>query len=290
MEYLNNFKFEKFSPVLEDCANWFSQISLALAYPERDAQIDKVTPPISFKEWFDEVREDDSFDKNVITDINNVYSDMIAAGNEVVGKLQSNEKPDFDEFNDFKGLYNGFVSRLRWLEKGSFISGSGMCPETGLRNQEAISQDQKKEMERLKRQGTAFSLVMVRVDNFANYEKSRALELSTNSIKICMRSFDDAYYLGSGYFLLSLKQTDIIGAEAATDRLQIVIGEQRDDNEDIGFSYCIAEPVEDDELEKLLDNMREDLLDHDDQRNVSLKYMAQSPLQKYVEKLKQESI
>lgn len=289
MEYLNNFKFEKFSPVLEDCANWFSQISLALAYPENDAQIDKVTPPVSFKEWFDEVREDESLDETVIADINNVYSDMIKAGNEVVEKLQSNEKPDFDEFNDFKGLYNGFVSRLRWLEKGSLISGSGICPETGLRSKDAIVQDQKKEMERLKRQGTSFSLVMVRVDNFSNYEKERALELSVNSIKICMRSFDDGYYLGAGYFLLSLKQTDIIGAEAATDRLQIIIGEQRNDDEDIGLSYCIAEPVEDDELDKLLDYMRDDLLDHNDEKNVSLKYIAQSPLQKYVDKLKQET-
>jgi len=156
MEYLTNLNYEKLAPVLEECASWFTQIAISVAYPERDTQLDKIKSPVSFNQWLFDANEEAGTDQNVINEIHHIYSDMINVGENIVEELRSNTKPDFEGFELFKGLYNGFVARLRWLETGSLMSGSGVCPETGFRSRDAILPDQKKEMERLKRQGTAF--------------------------------------------------------------------------------------------------------------------------------------
>lgn len=284
IDTIKNSKFEKLAPVLEDCAQWFGQIALAVAYPDEDTQVDKIKSPTSFREWIVEVSQDEDYDKSVVADISSVYNDMIDAGESIVETLQLSNKPEFGAFIDFKGFYYAFVARLRWVEQDSVLSGSGICPETGFKSREAIVVDQKKEMERLKRQGTQFSMVMVRVDNFDSQNQSETLPLAVDAIKTCMRAFDDAYYLGEGYFLLSLKQTDMIGAEAATDRLEIILKE-KSPNGNMSMSYCMAEPVEDDEINTLLDSMRQDLDGHSDQQNVSLKFVESSPLKQYVESL-----
>ncbi len=283
-EYINTSKFEQLAPVLEDCAQWYGHIALCVAYLEEGGTNTTINSPISFRQWILSVAQDKDYDKNVVADISYIYNDMIDAGEDIVEQIQSKSKPDLEQFENFNALYNGFIARLRGLEKGSFLSSSGICPETGFRSKDLIAQEQKKEMERLKRQGTSFSLVMARIDNFKDTNEENVLAIAVETLKSCMRSFDDAYYLKDGYFLLSLKQTDIIGAEAATDRLQIVIHENSGDA-DITLSYCIAEPVEDDEINKLMQEMRKDLDDHDSQKNVSLKFVEQSPLQQYLESL-----
>lgn len=284
IDTIKNSKFEKLAPVVEDCAQWFGQIAMAVAYPDQDTQVDKIKSPTSFREWILEVSQDEEYDKNVVSDISSVYNDMIDAGEDIVEGLRSRDKPELPNFENFIGFYNAFVSRLRWVEQDSVLSGSGICPETGFKSKEAIILDQKKEMERLKRQGTQFSMVMVRVDNFNAQTQSETLPLAVEAIKTCMRAFDDAYYLGEGYFLLSLKQTDLIGAEAATDRLEIILKEKNPSG-NMSMSYCMAEPVEDDEVKTLLDSMKKDLDGHSDQQNVSLKFVESSPLQQYVDSL-----
>jgi len=125
---------------------------------------------------------------------------------------------------------------------------------------------------------------MVRIDGFENLAKKEVLDLVVSTIKTCMRAFDDAYYLNEGHFLLSLKQTDVIGAEAATDRLEIIIAENRK-TEDVTLSYCISEPIEGDEVLDLLDSMKKDLERHSDEKNVCLKFFETTPLQQYIENL-----
>jgi len=281
MEYKINTKFEKLAPVLEDCAQWFGQVSLAVAYLNDGAQADKIITPISFRQWILEVTQDENYDEKSVSEISRVYNDMIDSGEDIKQELISKSKPSIEKFEEFQALYRGFINRLRGLEKGSLLTDTGICPETGFRSHEVIVSDQKKEMERLMRRGTTFSLVMVRIDDFGDLKNAETLSIAVESIKLCMRTIDDVYYLGEGHFLLSLKQTDIIGAEAATERLQILIGE-KSNGVDISFSYCVAEPVEDDEVEKLIKNMREDLDEHGKERNISLKFLEQSPLQQYL--------
>jgi GGDEF domain-containing protein len=284
LEYHTNMKFEQLAPVLEDYADWFAQLSQAIAYPDEDSQLEKITSPSSFQAWLDESSQG-GLNPDLIADISSIYIDMLEKGEELVQTLLNNAKPEFEDFYQFKSLYSSFLTRLRRLEKDSAMEGSGFDEQTGFRSRKVIQTDQKKEMERLKRQGTPFCLVIVRIDEFGRYVPDNILPFVVQNIKNCMRTFDDAYYLGDGHFLLSLKQTDIVGAEAAVDRLQIFIRDDETNKSSTTLSYCLAEPVEDDEVMQLLDNMRKDLDAHAGEKDAVLRFLELSPLQKYMNSL-----
>lgn len=284
LEYESHNKFEALAPVLEDYANWFSRIAVCAAYPDDEKDIENISAPSSFKEWLDTADDNEDFNRAVVDDITKIHDDMLRTSVSVVDSLKDNKKPSHQDFLEFKNLYNAFLSRIRRVEKDSALEGSGMDEETGLRSADVLQSDLKKEMERLSRQGNPFSLVFTRIDQFAGQpDQTVALGLSVASIKECMRSFDDAYYLGLGQFLISLKHADIIGAQAAVNRLQQSL-KKNPDNAAGGMtmSYCMAEPIPGDELEELISNMRQDLNEHLNDKDAVLKFMEMSPLERFV--------
>ena len=285
LEYDSNTEFEALAPILEDYADWFGRIAVYVAYPDDDAFSAEVTVPSSFRDWMENTAEDTTLSPAILKEIATIHDAMISQGESIFVTLQNKTRPARHEFVDFKGLYSGFLSRLRRLEKDSALEGSGFDEETGLRAAHHIETDTKKEMERLSRQGNAFSLVMARIDRFAGQEdQKKALELSVKSIKDCMRPFDDAYYMGNGVFLLSLKQADILGAEAAVNRLQLCLKEDTNNTKPkVTMSYCMTEPLPEDETETLIKNMQADLIEHLNDEDAVLKFVEISPLARFVQ-------
>ncbi|MEM6812305.1 MAG: hypothetical protein AAF549_07540 [Pseudomonadota bacterium] len=279
LENNENLKSAALAPLFEDYSEWFGHIAVSISYLDEDTQVDKITAPESFPKWLEEKSGQYDLNSQVVTGLAHVYADMIKKGNAIAETLQSETRPDYDDFLDLKNLYNSFVLKLAQLDQGQDTYSDEYDTQTGLRKPKHIASDQKKEMERLRRQGTLFSLVMLRIDGFDEAQKDRFLEPSVRVIKKCLRAFDDSYYLDDGHFLLSLKQTDIVGGEAATDRLTILLKEE---DVDFTFSYFLSEPVEYDEIDDLLKCMREDLDKHKSEGNVSLRLLELSPLQKFM--------
>lgn len=283
LEYDTNNKFEALAPVLEDYANWFSRIAVHVAYPEEQDGADGIVTPGSFKEWLESTKDNEDFSQAVVDDLTKIHDDMLRAGVSVVESIKGKTRPAHQDFVDFKNLYTAFLSRIRRVEKDSALEGSGMDDTTGLRSAEVLQADLKKEMERLSRQGNPFSIVMARIDRFAGHDnQSGSLDLAVASIKDCMRSFDDAYYMGLGQFLISLKHADIIGAQAAVNRLQQSLKKNDDNTDKITMSYCMAEPIPGDGLDEMINNMKQDLNDHLNDRDAVLKFLEMSPLERFV--------
>jgi hypothetical protein len=105
------------------------------------------------------------------------------------------------------------------------------------------------------------------------------------NIKKCMRSFDDAYYLGQGEFMLSLKHADKIGAKAAINRLQAFLDGDEENKSKMTMSYCFTEPSVGDDILELTGNMRQDLIDHMNDENVVLQLTEISALERYASQL-----
>lgn len=285
LDYNSNNKFVALAPVLEDYAEWFANIATLVAYHDEGAAKEVVTTPQSFQEWLSQAQKDESIQPVVIEMIIKTYEDMVQVGASVLAEVKSGRKPSQQVFKDFKNLYAAFLSRIRRLEMDNVIDGSGMDEETGLRHLKTIKADLKREMERLTRQGNPFSLVMCRIDKFVGQDNQKAaLEIASRSIKKCMRSFDDAYYLSNGHFLISLKHADIIGAQAAVGRLQQNLKEDESNRADkiMTMSYCIAEPVPGDVTDELLNNMQGDLTDHLNDTDAVLKFLEISNLERFV--------
>ena len=175
LDYQNNLSFAQLAPILEEYAEWYGHVSLAVAYMSEDTKADIIKAPESFPHWIEKAENIDFLSASLIAEIVDIHNDLIDMGNKLVGEILSKKKPDYPDYLDFKNFYDAFLNRLRRIEKDSALEGNGIDEATGFRTKDMIKSDQRKEMERLKRQGTSFALVLLRVDGFLNYDQSVVL-------------------------------------------------------------------------------------------------------------------
>lgn len=281
-DYNNTEKFKALAPILEDYTNWFGMVAYIVAYPEESKS--PLKTPSSFEEWLDNTKKTGDMNENVLRDITDFYEQMVMEGRAIIEKITSGDgKPTAKEFHNFKDSFNSYFHRLRGLERDSAMEGSGVDEETGLRIAKAIKADMKRELERLDRQGTAFCQIMLRIDRFAGQaDQKLAIELAVRNIKKTMRPFDDAYYLGNGHFVISMKQTEIIGAEAGVNRLRMFLAEDKENLSKVTMSFCMIEPVVGDDADSMIKNMQQDLNDNMNSTDAVLKFKEISDLERFV--------
>ncbi len=287
LEYKTHITFELLAPILEEYAAWFSDIAFSVAYLEDLPEESHFIPmPNSFHHWLQNPQTTNNINQFILHDMTKAHEDMTRIAALLMTRLNEGEKPLRHDFEDFKNLYNAFLMRLRRLEKDSAYEGSGIDPQTGLRSQNAFLDDMKEEMERLGRQGNPFCLVMANIDMWDDLkDQKKIIEVVTRSVKKCMRSFDDAYSLGQGEFILSLKHADKIGGKAAINRLQAYLEYDEDNKAGVTMSYCLFEPTIGDDISKMLGDMRQDLKNHTQNKNIVLELSEISALERYASKL-----
>jgi GGDEF domain-containing protein len=286
LEYETRTKFTALAPVLERYTDWFGQIAVAVAYPNEEQANQEIKLPKSFKQWAEEAESHGHVNKVSLKDIKSLHDEMMTLGADVIDSIRAERKPIYDEFLDFKNMYDAFLTRIRRLERDNAIEGSGIDEKTGLRNKHVLKNDIKREMDRLARQGNEFTLVMSRIDKFECLaDTNHALLVAVSNIKQCIRTFDDAYYLDNGEFLLSLRHADTVGAQAAISRLQQYLRSDNANNRNLTLSFCLAEPVESDAVDDLIDNMRKDLANHKTDEDAVLQFVEQSPLNRFIESM-----
>ena len=281
-----NQNLEVVAGIVDDYNDWFGLVVTAVSYPEEKNITDNIHKPLSFTSWVEKGKEDGSVAEEIIENLNEMHLDMMSRGELIIEIAASGNRPDYADFTDFKHLFDAFTGRLRRLERDSLAEGAGFDELTGLRNDKVMKDDLEKEMERVARNGSPFSIIYTRIDRFFTHEdKENVIRIVSNNIKKCMRTFDDAYYLGGGNFVISLKQADMIGATSATNRLQNFVKTDEENENNITLSYCMSEPVSGDDVEDLIANMKSDLDSFESDDDVVLKFVEVSPLQRYLDDL-----
>lgn len=289
---------ESLLPVLDEHAEWFNGVMRCSLYPGHYPAGERYRPPKSFAEWALHAERDEHIQPELLEKLSKLHQDLLDAASSLVesGEGNGKGKPDHAVFNAFVTIYEEFRNAIRRLEKDIIREDSGYDRFTGLRSKTLMVKDVEREMHRLARQGKKFSFALTRVDAFTDiqrcYKKSEqdaCIRLVADLIKLSIRSFDDAYYLGDDEFVLCLKQTDISGGIAALERLRKELERQNikldiDGREvPLSLSCCIAEPVEGDDVHELLKNLRADLRDTDKKADTVLQFFEMSPLQRYVQ-------
>lgn len=213
-------------------------------------------------------------------------------GRAVVNLGAFRQLPDLARYDEFLELYNAFVDYLRRLERDSLRADGGVDDFSGLRLRNMVYYDLAREQERLARNGRSFSLVMAHIDNFSEIHKTldkKAYEALVRGvgkiIQKMLRSFDDAYYMDNGEFLLNLKQTDKKGGRALVERMreQLETSGLQVDGRSVSLSYCVSEPLPEDQAEQILADMRYDLKRYGDEAASAVEYIEQTPLSRYVQ-------
>lgn len=288
LEYKSVLGLESIMPVLDEYVVWYGR--LVRSYFE-GAPLGEEAPSV-FSDWLTKAIIEKSINGDMADKIQAVHSDMVQAARNFTAHIAGRGAPPLQAYDDLNGHYEEFIHIMRRLEKDRAVENSGFDELTGLRSLRLMNEDVTREMERRSRQGNPFALALVKINNFrdewrGDEEICRPMvRRISDEIKHCLRSFDDAYYLGDEYFLLALKHADILGSQAAMTRLNQGVLEANvqapgDAIGEITVSSVVCEPTPGDSLEELVEHMKSDL-DGIDAKGTILQYNELSPLQRYI--------
>jgi diguanylate cyclase len=288
LEYKSQIGLDAIMPVLDEYVVWYGK--LMKAYFEGVPA--KESAPVVFTEWLLKAEAGNNIDDLMAERLKRIHEGMVQAAVLFAAKFASRENPPLREYDELSRHYEEFIQMMRRLELDHATENSGFDDKTGLRSIKLMKEDISREMERRARRGNPFSLAVVKINNFKeewrkNEEGTRVMiRKISDKIKESLRSFDDAYYLGNEYFLLSLKHADMLGSQAAVSRLNQGITSAHipmldDPIAEISVSTVVSEPTQGDSLDGLLTNMKKDL-EGIDTKGTVLQYNDVSPLQRYL--------
>lgn len=294
LEYKSQIGLEAIMPVLDEHVIWYGK--LVRSYFEAKP-FNEATPSV-FVEWLVKAQADKNISPATADKVRRIHEGLIHAAHSFATKSIEREKMPVAEYNELSRHYEEFIQAMRQIELDQAVENSGFDEKTGLRSLKVLQSDIDREMERRARRGNPFSLALIKINKFKDEWRGDEATCApmvrkiSESIKECLRSFDDAYYLGDEYFLLSLKHADMIGSQAALSRFNQAITSAHipkpdDSFEEISVSSVVSEPTQGDKLEDLLANMKKDLQGIDAKGTV-LQYSDMSPLQRYLHSMSKD--
>ncbi len=269
-----------YADLLGDYSSWLGRLIRVAMYGDESA---KKNPPVA-----PSIQK--SLSRVFIKDVNAVPAQILDSekylSEQTEVLLTAKTIPTQEMFQNFWQAYEGLMGLLHRLEKDSLLGDLGIDPVTGLRSSKVMKKDLERELERRSRRGQPFCIAMTRIDGVANCADNENVKLAAKNVQKTIRSFDDAYVMNAGEFLISLKHTDVNGAMRFSTRL----AESLKMDVDVKFtmSCCVAEPMPGDSIDDLLANTRKDL-DHIAGlgAGASGQYEDISPLGRFVQSLKE---
>ncbi|MEM6781971.1 MAG: diguanylate cyclase, partial [Pseudomonadota bacterium] len=174
-------------------------------------------------------------------------------------------------------------------------SDGGLDSETGLRSMTVFERDLKREIERLARSKNPFCLAAVTIDYMGEETEetlmSEVVQKAAEGVLECLRTFDDAYRKGPYQFILSLKNTDYPGANAAINRInryfknENMVFDDQGTKRVVSISCAISEVLPTDNPNELVDNLMADCLKNAEEPGTVLQFQELSQLQRFVKKI-----
>lgn len=278
--------------VLDEYIAWQLKLTRSLFYPDVESRTSILEIPDGLPQWIKAREEENKIVSPFVKELLALHGDVCAQAQALLAQASvHNSLPDYKTYKSFCAIFEKFSKYLGELEKESLFENNAYDRLTGLKSREAMLPDIYREIDRLERDGKPFAVAMLQIDEFDKLaEGTDAAELDqimikvSDMIKLSLRSFDDAYALGMGVFVLTLKQTESDGGVCALERLRKDLEKHSSDG--VTLSSCIAEPVPGDDIGGLLNNLTEDLNSHEgdseDDGGVVMEYYELTPLQRFM--------
>jgi len=302
LQYQENQSLTDLSVVIADYLSWFIQLSKDSLYPEGLNDSKENIAPDSFNQWFEEQKKQDSFNAQALDALKIQNDRLFDTGGRIVAKIKlSKVSIEYQEYCEFSMYFEMFIDALRRIEKEIYQDSNGIDKLTGLRNKAVMRHDLLREMTRFERNGKAFTIGLLRirmwdqVSESADENVEKAIHAFAkhmgDQIKLTVRSYDDGYYLGDGFFLLSIKQSNADDGSRVMIRLQNFIEENEFSFDAYGLdenyadiSCCIIEPMPGEDTDELIEEMKDELkrASADSDENALLQKFEQSPFEKYI--------
>ncbi|NCT40629.1 MAG: diguanylate cyclase [Alphaproteobacteria bacterium] len=296
LDYGLDNQLKELTEISAEHLDWFMQLTKRILFVGEHAEGQNFSRPQSYTAWYEEAKESSEIDEDLLLSLNTRYERLVNLSDKLINNHLKFKKPsDYQDYDELTRFFEGFMDTLRRVEKEMILDKNGIDPDTGLRKKSVLKKELDREMQRLARQGKPFSLALIRLDHYDEIAKHEGEHLPeylkhiAELIKKSMRSFDDAYKMNDGEFILSLKQADVTGGVRALERLKELLQgysysfkSKELESKKASLSCCVAEPLPNDNLDNLLANMRNDLDTTDKNEDAVLEYYELSPLQRYI--------
>ncbi|MCK5519214.1 MAG: diguanylate cyclase [Alphaproteobacteria bacterium] len=264
VNYVQTLSSDMIVAEIESLVVWYAQILRHCFYSESLTSPVEIQPPVVLSEWCQQQAEKDEFDKKAADHLILVYNGLHEAARDCVSVLP----PLPDKFDLLTYNMEAYVTQLRRLQQDLVNAGMTVDTVTGLRTVSGMLDDMKREQDRFNRKGTSFSVANIEIDRLSELQVKydrRNLDfifahLAQNIAKT-VRSFDDAYYLGKGEYLVVLKHVEFMDACAVMDRLRNSIeitSVMLDKGEEVSItaSFGVVEAVQKESVDLMLEHAK----------------------------------
>ena len=252
-------------------ADWHGRLLRKILFPDAPASVapqDSIAfPPMTLVDWCRKEAREGRLEAKLVERYFAVHGDMATSAAAFLKEPRSLEAYDL-----FMRSYEAYIQALHRLHQEVLSVTPSIDPVTGLRSISGMDRDIKREMDRFARDGAPFCLCAIEIDSMRDlqlrYDRKALDQVCADlagMMTITMRSFDDAFYMGKGDFLLCLKQVDLLSACAVMDRLR---GQVEGKDFPTGMegvttrvtvSIGVAEPLKGDEVEDIRTRAKEAL-------------------------------
>lgn len=212
---------------IESLLDWRNSVLRQCFFPGSQSQPAEFQAPSALLAWCQREAERSAIDRNVADRLSMVHDELGQSAGQMINHCAAGATPTLELYDAFEHQFEAFITQIRRLQQDVSDSVVAVDPITGLRTVAGMRNDIKREQDRFDRKGTSFSIANVEIDNLAEMQQKydrRGMDAIyagvAQLIARTVRSFDDAYYLGKGEYLIVLKHVEFMDACSVMDRLR----------------------------------------------------------------------
>lgn len=212
---------------IEMLLDWKNDILRRCFFPTSVSGTPEAQAPSTLVMWCRSEGERGVIDRKVADKVGLVHDELCRIAGQVIEHARTGAPLTLELYDAFENQFDAFITQIRRLQQDVSDTAVAVDAVTGLRTVAGMRSDIKREQDRFDRKGTTFSISCVEIDRLADlqkiYDRRGQDVIYSNVAQIIaktVRSFDDAYYLGKGEYMIVLKHVDFLDACAVMDRLR----------------------------------------------------------------------
>ena len=251
---------------MEAHADWHGQVIRRAFFPDAaDRSPMPLSPPMALVDWCEAEVKSGRLDGKIVDRFLVIHQEVVVSAE----ALFRQSPPGLAVFDAFERSFEAYIRALQRLEQDVLAVNPSFDPVTGLRGAGGMLAELKRELDRRDRKGEPFCLCGVEIDRLhdiqARFDRRGQEKIYAGVARFLastLRSFDDAYYLGKGEYLLCLKHVDLTDAISVMERMRnqielsdIQMGEEFDAQR-VTVSIGVAEPMPSDKIEDVVAHAR----------------------------------
>jgi len=279
---------------IEAHMEWFGHVMRVAFFPA-DTVAENFEIPTALVGWCIDAASKGDMDENAAAQLHRLHDELADESAKCIRLAREGTQMTLEVYNQVEHRLIAYIQQVRRLSEELAGSSMGLDPATGLRSVAGMKNEVARELDRRDRKGDPFCVCNLEIDAvpalMQQHGRRTMDEIYAHIGGMLMksiRSFDDAYHLGRGEFVLSLKHIDILDACSVMDRIRDNISKAPvylDGSFDPSYvtaSFGVAEPVPGDKIDDIFNNAKRALKEAQREGgNRVMNWKEKSALQQY---------